>query len=151
MYKAVAAFAILLGIGLPATAEILAVCATPKGHGYFLPGPAVPADDAGWHTEAISNGMFQLLRNGDDYDVVFTDATGATLSAKGDGAKIAASKDATGNLLLIVFYASRVLETYVFWFGVKGNPTVTFSQAKYGTPISKHSLMTASCKWKATQ
>jgi hypothetical protein len=97
--------------------------------------------------DGVSNGSFQLIRSGNDYDIIFTDASGGTVSSRADGGTVSATPEPDGNLLVFVFYPGKTLETYVFWFGVKGERTVTYSQAKYGATIEKHSLMKASCQW----
>jgi len=92
-------------------------------------------------------GSFQLVRSGEEFDIFSTDATGGTFSARGDGGSVSGSFDDSGNLLLFVVYPGKVLETYVFWFGVKTERSVTYSQAKHGARIAKHSLMKAACTW----
>jgi hypothetical protein len=138
---------VLLFFSGTSLAEVLATCGASHGHAYYVRGPFVEAKDSGWTEDKISKGTLQLIRSGDDYDVIFTDSTGGTLSAKGDGASTAGSFDDRGNLLLIVMYPGKSVETYVFWFAVKTEKTLTFSQAKYGAPIAKHSLLQATCEW----
>jgi hypothetical protein len=138
---------VLFLVPLVLRAEVLATCGASDGYAYFPPGPLVPKDESGWTPDGISKGSFQLIRSGDDYDIIFTDTTGGTLSAKADGGLITTTASEHGNLLVIVLYPSKTLETYVFWFSVKAEKTVTYSQAKYGATIPKHSLMRASCKW----
>lgn len=139
-------FALILAPML-ARAEIVATCGASAGHAYYPPSALVPKDKSGWLEDSISKGSFQLIRNGADYDIVFTDASGGTVSSKGDGGSIAAVTDKNGNLLVNVYYPEKVLETYIFWFAVKSEKAVTFSQAKFGATIPKHSLMKSICKW----
>ena len=87
------------------------------------------------------------MRSGEEFDIFFTDASGGTLSTKGDGGVISGSFDNSGNLLLLVIYPGKVFETYIFWFGIQSERSVTYSQAKHGARISKHSLMKAECAW----
>ena len=39
------------------------------------------------HDDGIPNGSFVLIKNVDDYDIIITDATGSTVSARVDGAR----------------------------------------------------------------
>lgn len=133
-------------LAAPAVADIVATCGASKGHGYFPPSVLVPKDEAGWQEEAISSGSFQLIRSGDEYDIVYTDATGRTLSSKADGAKVTAFTDAAGNLVVITVYED-LIETWVFWLSIKSERIVTFAQAKHSTLIPKHTLMKADCSW----
>lgn len=127
-----------------ADAEIVATCGASKGHAYYIPGPLVPPSDAGWQTDGISKGSFQLIRSGDDWDIVFTDASGGTLSAKGDGGEVLGVVTEAGDILVQIFYRVTI-ETYVFWLS-KSKPEVSYSQAKFAAGIRKHSLMVAPCR-----
>lgn len=128
-----------------ALGEILAICGASKGHGYYLPGAIVSGSNAGWQEDAISKGSFQLIRSGPEYDIIFTDATGGTLSAKGDGGEIVGYENESGSIVVTIFYPLSV-ETYVFWFGAAGPLIATFSQAKHAAPIAKHALFQARCQ-----
>lgn len=143
---------VVLGLLLIATvsaasADVLAVCGASDGHAYYLPGGIVSKEDSGWTADGIKVGSFQLIRSGTDYDVIFTDASGGTVSSKGDGGHVIATPDASGNLLVLITYPGKTLESYVFWFAIDTEQTVTYSQAKYGSKVPKHSLLKASCKW----
>jgi hypothetical protein len=118
------------------------------GLAYFPPSRLVPREKSGWLDDRISKGSFQLVQSGDDYDIIFTDASGGTLSSKGDGGRVSATYDESGNLLVLILYAGKTFESYVFWFAVKSERTVTYSQAQYGAAIVlKRSLMAATCTW----
>lgn len=130
-----------------ASADVLATCGASNGHAYYPPGTFVTATDAGWRVDKISKGSFQLVRSGEDFDIFATDATGGTFSAKADGAVINGNFDDSGNLVLLVLYPGKVVETFVFWFAVKTERSVTYSQAKHNARITKHSLMKAACTW----
>lgn len=138
---------ILLVVSIAARAEVVAVCGASEGRSYFPPSTLVSAKDGGWQEDRISEGSFQLVRSGENYDIIFTDATGGTLSSKGDGGHVATGFDTSGNLLVTVLYPGVSIETYVFWFALKGERVATYSQAKYGATIPKHSLMKATCQW----
>lgn len=127
--------------------EVLAVCGSSEGHAYYAAVPETPAKAAGWQADRITAGSFQLIRSGTDYDIIATDSTGGTFSAKADGGVITASRDAKGNLLVVVIYPGKVLETYIFWFGSKSERVVTYSQAKHASTFPKHSLMRSTCEW----
>lgn len=141
------AAAMLVMVSLAVRGEVVAICGTSEGRSYYPQSALVPEKDSGWVDDRVSKGSFQLVRSGETYDIIFTDATGGTLSSKGDGGHIAASKDDSGNLLVTVFYPGVSFETWVFWFAANGEKTVTYTQAKYGATIPKHSLLKATCKW----
>jgi hypothetical protein len=138
--------ALLLALTAPSVADVLATCGASDGYGYYPETAVVSKKDSGWQRDGISKGSFQLIMSGDDYDIVFTDASGGTLSARADGGHVSATTESGGNLLVLVLYPGKTLESYVFWFGTK-EKRVTYSQAKYGAKIAKHSLMEASCDW----
>jgi hypothetical protein len=124
-------------------AEIVATCGASEGYGYFIPKRLVLPAESGWEGEKISKGSFQLIRSGDDWDIIFTDATGGTLSSRADGGSVSAVITEEGDTVVQVIYGGSV-ETYVFWFSLDV-PVVTYSQAKFGMPVPKHSLMVAHC------
>ena len=130
-----------------ANAEIVATCGISEGRSYYIPGGLVTGKHAGWTDEKISKGSFQLIRSGDEYDIVFTDSTGRTLSSKGDGATTSGYRDDAGNLVVTVMYPGSLIETWVFWLSVKTERIATYSQARHNAPIRKHSLLKATCNW----
>jgi hypothetical protein len=129
-----------------AQADVLATCGASEGHGYYPHSRVVSKEDSGWQRDGISKGSYQLIRSGEDYDIIFTDATGGTVSSRADGGHVTAVKDGTGNLLVLVIYPGKTVESYIFWFGTHER-TMTYSQARYGATIPKQSLMRASCEW----
>lgn len=147
-YQSVACASLLTALLVVPTivqAEILAVCGVSNGHAFYLPGPLVPEKEAGWTEDAISGGSFQLIRSGADYDIISTDATGRTLSARGDGGEIVAFKSSRGDLIVTILYPLAI-ETYAFWFGSSGPMIATFSQVKHSTPITKHAVFKSNCQ-----
>lgn len=125
-------------------AEVVATCGAGEGWAYYVAGGLVPDAKSGWVKDKIGGGSFQLISAGDEYDIIFTDSTKRTLSAKGDGGNVSGFLTDDGNVIVQVVYTSLV-ETYIFWLSQK-DMTVSFSQAKFGTPIRKHSLMVAPCR-----
>jgi hypothetical protein len=134
--------ALVLAFAFSASAhgEIVAVCGPSKGYAFYVSGPLVPEKEAGWTEDGISKGSFQIIRSGDDYDVIFTDASGGTLSAKGDGAKVVGFYSTEGDLVVTLFYALTI-ETYVVWFRTPS----PYSQAKHSAPIAKHAVFKMQC------
>ena len=127
-----------------ASAEVVATCGASKGCAYFIPGPVVPKDKAGWTEDGVTGGSLQLIRNGNNYDIVYTDVSGGTVSSKAEGATVIAERSSVGDVVLLLAY-DGAMETFVFWVS-QPNPTVSFSQAKFGSVIQKHSLMVAPCR-----
>jgi hypothetical protein len=59
------------------------VCAS-QGYAYFFPGGLVPEAKSGWSKDGITDGRFMLIQDGKEFDLVFTDATKGTKSAKAE-------------------------------------------------------------------
>lgn len=127
------------------SAEVVATCGASKGWAYYIQGPLVTESEAGWTADGISKGSFQLIRAGNDFDIVFTDSSGGTVSSKGDGGSVAGHVTQDGDVVVSVAYQTGVFETYVFWLSQK-KPEVSFSQAKFATQVRKQSLMVAPCR-----
>jgi len=87
-----------------AQASVEMTCGASSGYSYY------PAD-GGWVEDGISGGGFLLLRDGNEYDIVYTDIAGS-LSAKGDGATVLGYESDFGPVVLVVYPA--VFETYQF-------------------------------------
>lgn len=64
--------------------------------------------------DGFSGGTFELVRDGDNFDIFITDAAG-TRSAKADGAEVIPTEAANGAITLLVAYP-KALETYLFDF-----------------------------------
>jgi hypothetical protein len=143
--RTIAAMAFAAGLFSSASnAEVIATCGASDGWAYYVPGGISPVKKAEWTKDGISKGSFQLIRSGEDFDVIFSDASGGTLSAKADGATVIGAATPGGDYIVHVLYAIAA-ETYVFWMSDKP-PTVSFSQAKFAAHIPKHSLMVAACR-----
>jgi hypothetical protein len=135
---------ILMALGFAARAEIVAICGAAEGHYYYPLKPPIPEKNAGWGADKITNGNFQLIRSGSDWDIVFTDATGRTQSSRADGGRTVGLVNDDGDVVVTVFYAGS-FETWIFWLSMD-KPVVSWSQAKFGSFIPKHSLMVSPCK-----
>lgn len=134
----------LCAVSANAHAEVVASCGALKGHAYFVPKGLMPQGESGWSEDGISSGSFQLIRAGEDWDIIYTDATGGTVSSRGDGARVSAFTTEDGDVVVQIIHG-RSLETYVFWLSL-AKPIATFSQAKFATLIPKHALMVSACR-----
>jgi hypothetical protein len=67
-----------------ASAEVLLTCYEPKGSMYVV--------GDGWVEDGFTNGKFQLVSDGDEFDIFVTDAAG-TRSSKADGAAIVVTEE----------------------------------------------------------
>ena len=131
-------------VSLAAGAETVATCGASKGYGYYLPKGGIPADEAGWTEDTISSGTFQLIKAGEEWDIIITNTRGGTFSARADGAHVVGHMTKDGDVVVHLLY-ERLTETYVFWLSLK-EPVATFSQAKHSTPVPKHSVLLSKCR-----
>ena len=56
------------------------------------------------HDDGIPNGSFVLIKNVDDYDIIITDATGSTVSARVDGAQVYTIAERPGEWVVTVLH-----------------------------------------------
>jgi hypothetical protein len=128
----------------PVQAAVLAECGASSGQTFIIERGIVAPGDGGWMDDGISGGSIVLLQDGDNYDIVFGDITGGTLSAKGDGAQVflVGHPDA-GPVILVVY--PQVTELYQFDLT---NGFVLWSQHKYAGLVDKAALFYASCSPK---
>ena len=89
-----------------ANAEVMLECHEPMGHLY--------ADGHGWVEDGFTGGKFSLVKDGDQFDIIITDAFG-TRSAKADGA-VVVSTEVTADALTLIAAYPHALETYLFSF-----------------------------------
>ena len=71
----------------------------------------------GWVEDGYTGGYFQLISDGDKYDIFMKDVHG-TRSAKADGAVVTIAEKTTDALMLVVDYPVA-LETFLFDFSTK--------------------------------
>lgn len=130
----------------PAHAAVITRCGASEGYAYYVEGALVPKNKAGWTKDAITGGSHLLLKDGETFDIIFTDAMKRTVSSREDGGQIIRIAENGGTYVILVNYPNSV-ETWVFNLDSNGKGVVTFHQARYGdaVPVRKHSVMRASC------
>ena len=128
----------------PTKAETLFTCGASQGKAFYLSGPHVLGDKSGWADDAISGDSFSFLTLEDgSLDMVFSDATGRSYSARGDGGTVIAIYADTEAAQFVVHYPSTgVVGTYTI-FADQG--LVLWTEVKAATPIRKMSAFTAPC------
>jgi hypothetical protein len=135
-------------ISSAAYAKDIAVCGASEGYSYFPEAGLLAApesEDAGkWKTDAISSGRLTLSRSGDRFDLLFTDATGAVISARGDGGEVVRVGQTADAITVVVNYSGSLVETYTF-IKAAGGAEAIWSTNKYGTLIPKIGAYRAPC------
>lgn len=106
LYDIFSIFSILSLTAASASAEVLMTCNEPRGHLYVV--------GVGWVDDGHTDGYFQLVADGDEYDIFIKDVYG-TRSAKADGAIVTISESTDDAMTLIVAYP-KSLETFLFDF-----------------------------------
>lgn len=125
-----------------ANAKVIASCGASTGFGYYVDNGFIPSDKVGFTEDNISNGVIQLLSQGEDkFDVVHIDATGQPLSIVGDGAQLFPLWNGV-NLHLIAVYPAGVVENYTFRFN---SNEVTWTKSSFGGLIDKTSVFRSPC------
>jgi hypothetical protein len=137
----------IFGVCQIANAQVVTRCGASAGHEYYFAGGLVPLKKAGWTAGGISEGSTILMRAGDSFEMVFSDALGRSMSATEDGGVLVVISNTPESIALVVSYPGKSIETWIFKLDETGRGEVTFSQARYnGTLSSKHSLFRASCE-----
>ena len=126
-----------------AGAETLAVCGPYAGKSYFVEdGVIIQEKDAGWTDDKTSIGSTILTKNDDQFDILFRDATGKTMSAIAEGGMVFTTYRDADKILVVVLYPSTI-ENYGF-FSNNGKPLMLMGQMKGGM-ISKGALYQGEC------
>jgi len=131
-----------------AFAELVTKCGSSKGYSFYPQGGLVSNKDAGWTEDAISNGSFLVTKTKKgEYDVIFSDASGRTISSRDDGGEVILISKSKANLILLVAYPQMNVVTYYFRIDQRGVGDVSYSSARYGEAamVNKHGLLVAAC------
>ena len=130
----------------PTFAEMITRCGSSSGYAHYPESELVSKAQAGWRKDGISNGALQLVRDGEQFDVVYTDAAG-TRSARSDGFQIIRVKGTAADryLLVGVNAVSGVVEHWLFIVDGSGRGTVVWGSIRGGPTLPKSSLMEAAC------
>ncbi len=132
----------------PGSAEIVTRCGSANGVSWYFAGVAVSRDDAGWHEDAIEDGELQLIVSGEEPDIIFTDATNRTRSARAEGGFVTFLGGAPDEYLvvLVAYPANATIEHYIFNVDGAGNGYVVWGTARAAGLIQKSSLMRSDCR-----
>jgi len=128
--------------------QVVAECANPQGHAYYLETGIVQTGKGGWQEDKISKGRTLLIREeGGAYDIIYKDATNQTISSVASGAKIMLLRNNNVEGLFLLFYPGKTAEMYHFFKEDNGTLRYATYQNKGGVdiPISKNSLMVGAC------
>ena len=114
--------AVLFMVGLLFTPEfcnaaVIAACGAQRGQAYYPAAGMVPKNKAGWTADQFSGGYTTLTQDAKgEYDVVFHDATGSTLSARSETGRVMEVRRSANEVAVAVVYASgaRAIEIYSF-------------------------------------
>ena len=129
-----------------ASAAVLMECGASDGYSYFIEGGIVPSDKAGWTSDGVASGRISLVQNGQDFDIMTTDATGGTYSYKADGAKIIPISVTPDEWAILAAFPLGVVEVHHFHRTPNGGEVI-WIQSKFGSvPAKKASAFHASCK-----
>ena len=150
MRRLAIALALAISCSGVAMAEELAVCGASQGHAYYpmagLLAQSGSKDGGKWHPDSISQGKFTLTRQGDTYDILFADASGAIVSSTADGGSVFLIGRNSEASAFVVNYPGATVETFMFIKSENG-PEVVWSQNKYGSPILKVAAFRAPCSF----
>ena len=125
-----------------ALAKEIAVCGESKGYGYF---PQTGINTiTGWHPDGISQGRFTLTSDGNKFDILYTDGSGAVVSSTGDGGEVILVGRTAHTITFAVNYPGMTIETFTFIKSSDGNEVI-WSSNKYGAPVPKIAAYRAEC------
>ena len=146
MLRIVACVVVSTIVRAQASATVVSRCSASAGYAYYFAGPLVPADKAGWRKDGVTGGSLQLLRDGNDYDIVYTDASGGSRSVRADGFEvIAVPRPQSSTVLIIGLHPTTgVLEHWLFSLDPAGRGNVVWGTARPSN-VQKSALYEATC------
>lgn len=139
----------LMAVSTTASAMVVTRCGSSFGYAWFFEGPFVPPSEAGWGEDQISDGQITLTRDGDQWDIIYTDVTG-TRSARADQGQVFYLGDGgtPGFHSVLIAYSgvgAGTVEHYLFKLNPDGRGEVAFSTMRPGGLIQKASILRAEC------
>jgi len=144
-----ATIAIALALALPtspAAAEILAQCGPSKGHAWYFANKHLPEDQAGWTEDSTGQGQTMLIRDGDQHDIVFSDATGRTVSVRATGGKVYTLARAPIITLMVLYSdGATAVETYAFDVDEHGRGTLVWTSTKITGFVDRAGVYRSKC------
>src|SRR5258706_9447945 len=90
----------LLSCTLQTNAAVITQCREPQGYVY-LEGPLVPKGKIGWTQDKTTGGAYLLLKDGENFDVIFSDATKRTISSREDGGQVIRITESDGTYVIL--------------------------------------------------
>lgn len=128
-------------------ANIVTVCGASQGYAYFFPGGLVPEAKSGWSKDGITDGRFMLIQDGKEFDLVFTDATKGTKSAKAEGATIILIGGSGPFVILESYSKAEGPSVFVYTFHIdqSGSGNVVWTNTKVNGLVNKSAIYQASC------
>ena len=143
--KSLLAAIALMATPVLAHAETLMTCDGAAGTSYTFEGGLVSTGEKAWNTnDGMPKGNVALTKSGSDLDLIITDASGATFSARADGAQIYTIAERSGEWVVMALWQSG-LETYYFNSMSRGGE-MAVTMTKFGSLISKASVYRAACR-----
>jgi len=128
-----------------AHADVLATCGRQDGISYYPERGLVPKGKGGWTPDQISAGRTTLSKQGEEFDVLYADATGAVFSSRAEGATIVAIRQTADELTLIVAYPGNTAEIYQFLRNTDNSGELVLTQSKGGPMIAKGAVLVSKC------
>ncbi len=132
-----------------AVGNVVTVCGVSEGFSYYLPGGAVPKDQAGWQKDQLSQGKIIFQINNGNPDILIYDAKGYMRSVKEEGGKVEVPYFTltNDNYIVTVNYRQKgVFEHFLFNLDSLGNGQVVWGSDRAEGLIRKSSLFQATCK-----
>jgi hypothetical protein len=132
----------------PALSKDIPICGASDGYAYFPEaGPLHDLPDHGkWVKDGITQGRATLSSEGDKLDLLFTDASGAVISATNDGGKVILLGKNKEALSVVINYPGKTVETWTFINSRNGAEAI-WSIHKYGTAMPKLAAFRAPCSF----
>lgn len=141
--------AILVGSLIqPTGAGEITRCTGAIGMGYYFPGGAISAAEAGWQKDGFDDGVFKLLEDAIGFDIIFKDATGDINSARAAGGTVIRYTGQNPGFvnIFITYQTTGVIENYMFKLDTKGNGPVVFVATKPVSFVGKAGMYSAWCE-----
>jgi hypothetical protein len=133
---------LLVMFSLNSHSKTIANCGGSTGKSYFVAGSVVPEEQAGMQDDKLSSGKIKLELIDDDFRLLTVDASGEIKTIEGEGGKQVFLPTGTGISILGIY--ESVFEHYLFR---PSEGIVTWSSARAGSIIDKHSLFTSKCEF----
>lgn len=126
-----------------AAEQLIASCGESDGYDFWITNKLF--DKGGWEKSQIQGGKIYLVKNNNEFDLKFVDASGVSKSARLQGGNLVTVENNQKNITIIVVYSGTGTEVYSFTLDDAGKGEVVWTKIRYHPIFRNGGVASAKC------